>query len=276
MTEDIIDNGLAFDLETMLDRRRMLRAVGLGLAATGLAACGKSSSEASAPTAGSTAATAGTSASTVAASSLTEIPDETAGPYPGDGSNGPDVLEQTGVVRQDIRSSFGDASGVADGVEMTLRLTILDLAAGGSGMVGAAVYAWHCTADGRYSMYSDGVTEENFLRGVQIADENGVVSFTSIFPGCYAGRWPHIHFEVFQDLDGATSASRPIVTSQIALPEGASREAYLTDGYDNSLSNLQSSSIDRDMVFGDGYESQLATVDGDPTSGYTAILVVGV
>ena len=30
------------------------------------------------------------------------------------------------------------------------------------------------------------------------------------------------------------------------------------------------------MVFSDGYDSQLATVDGDPTSGYTAILVVGV
>ena len=71
-------------------------------------------------------------------------------------------------------------------------------------------------------------------------------------------------------------AAAPIVTSQIALPEGASREAYLTDGYEQSLSNLESSSIDGDMVFSDGYASQLATVDGDPTRGYTAILVVGV
>ena len=35
-----------------------------------------------------------------------EIPQETEGPYPADGSNGPTVLTSTGVVRSDIRSSF--------------------------------------------------------------------------------------------------------------------------------------------------------------------------
>jgi hypothetical protein len=49
-------------------------------------------------------------------------PDETAGPYPGDGSNGPDVLEQSGIVRRDIRSSFEEYSGTAEGVPMTLEL----------------------------------------------------------------------------------------------------------------------------------------------------------
>ena len=135
---------------------------------------------------------------------------------------------------------------------------------------------WHCTRDGGYSLYSNGITDQNYLRGVQAADADGNLAFTSIYPGAYDGRWPHIHFEVFQDLDTATAGGRPIVTSQIALPEGASREAYLAEGYDRSLSNLERSSIDSDMVFSDGYASQLATVDGDPTSGYTAVLVVGV
>ena len=69
-----------------------------------------------------------------------EIPDETAGPYPGDGSNGPDVLEQSGVVRSDLTSSFGEFSGTAEGVPMTLELTLTDLARGGAPLAGAAVY----------------------------------------------------------------------------------------------------------------------------------------
>jgi protocatechuate 3,4-dioxygenase beta subunit len=203
------------------------------------------------------------------------VPEETGGPYPGDGSNGPNVLVEEGVVRQDIRSSFGDHSGTASGIVLNIALQVVE-AASGAPREGAAVYAWHCTADGVYSLYSQGLTNENFLRGVQAADADGNLSFTSIYPGAYSGRWPHIHFEVFEDVGTATSGGSPIVTSQLALPEGASREAYLTDGYGNSLDNLGSSSIDDDMVFRDGYDSQMATVLGDPTAGYTASLVVAV
>lgn len=44
------------------------------------------------------------------------IPEETAGPYPGDGTDGPNVLTESGVVRSDIRSSFGSLTGTAQGV----------------------------------------------------------------------------------------------------------------------------------------------------------------
>ena len=138
------------------------------------------------------------------------------------------------------------------------------------------MYVWHCTRDGGYSLYSAEVEEQNFLRGVQVADADGNLSFTSIYPGAYDPRWPHIHFEVFPGLEAATSGGSRLVTSQLALPEGASREAYLTDGYEQSLDRLARSSIDADMVFRDGYDAQMATVDGDPTSGYTASLRVGV
>ena len=67
------------------------------------------------------------------------------------------------------------------------------------------MYLWHCTADGNYSLYSSGITNQNYLRGVQVSDASGLVSFTSIFPGCYSGRWPHIHFEVYRSLALATS-----------------------------------------------------------------------
>ena len=177
------------------------------------------------------------------------IPEETAGPYPGDGSNGPNVLTLDGVVRQDIRPSFAGASGTADGVPLTLDLQVVD---GGTGdpVPGAAVYVWHCTRDGAYSMYGD-IEGENYLRGVQVADADGRLSFTSIFPGAYSGRWPHIHFEVYPDEAEATSAGEPTVTSQIALPQDTCEQVYATDGYDASVTNLARTSLDSDMVFSD-------------------------
>jgi hypothetical protein len=134
-----------------------------------------------------------------------EIPQETAGPYPGDGSNGPNVLEASGVVRQDITSSFGTSTTKADGVPLTVTLTLLDNANGCVPLAGAAVYAWHCDKEGRYSLYDSGLENENFLRGVQEADANGEVTFKTIYPGAYNGRWPHIHFEVFESMNNATA-----------------------------------------------------------------------
>src|SRR5690349_14677571 len=85
--EEVVDQGLGFDLATLANRRHVLRGFGLGAAVLGLAACSSTSTSDSATPAASTSSTASG-----------EIPDETAGPYPGDGSNGPDVLEQSGVV----------------------------------------------------------------------------------------------------------------------------------------------------------------------------------
>jgi protocatechuate 3,4-dioxygenase beta subunit len=245
----------------------LFRAFGLGAATLGLAACGSGSDGSSTGTATATGGTASTG----------EIPEETAGPYPGDGSNGPDLLEQSGVVRSDIRSSFGDAGGTADGVPMTLELNVRDLADGGSAFAGVAVYVWHCDREGRYSMYSDGATGENYLRGVQIADDSGKVTFTSIFPACYVGRWPHVHFEVYPDQASITDATKAIATSQVALPKDACDQVYAQSGYESSVTTMARVSLESDNVFGDdGGASQLGTVTGDVSSGYVVTLQVGV
>lgn len=282
--EDLYDQGLAFDLETMT-RRRALRFLGLGAGALALAACSDNStgtaatpasSFASSTASASGSATASASAS-ASAGALTEIPDETAGPYPGDGSNGADVLEMDGVVRSDIRSSFGDFSGTAEGIPATIELTIIDMSKDNAPMVGAAVYVWHCNRDGNYSLYSQGITEQNYLRGVQITDKDGKVTFTSIFPACYSGRWPHIHFEVYPDQASITDSSNAIATSQIAIPKSACDEVYATTGYEQSVTNLAQLSLDTDNVFGDdGGKSQLATMGGNVTSGYSIALTAPV
>jgi len=179
-------------------------------------------------------------------------------------------------VRKDIRTSFGDSSGTAEGVPLEFSLVVTDL--DGRAFPGAAVYAWHCDRDGNYSLYSTGVTDQNYLRGIQETDASGTATFTSIFPACYSGRWPHIHFEVYSSPADATSGDGPIVkTSQIALPQDVADAVYATDGYSKSVSNLSQVSLATDNVFGDDSAvTELATVTGSVADGYVAKLTIAV
>ena len=268
--DDIVDQGLTFDLVTVTSRRRMLGFMGAGALTAVLAACSSGTTTAGSSESGSS--TSGTSDSTAAGG---EVPTETAGPYPGDGSNGPDVLEMTGVERSDIRSNI-DGSKTAEGVPITLTMNLIDIAKDNAPFAGAAVYVWHADALGRYSMYSDGVTEDTYLRGVQIADSDGKVEFTSIYPGCYDGRWPHIHFEVFPDAASITDATNNILTSQIALPENTSSEVYASSDYEGSTANLAKITLQTDNVFSDGWDLQTPTVTGSVSSGLAFTINVGI
>jgi len=265
------DRGLSHDLPTLLSRRRALGLLGgTGLAVV-LAGCGvtddgSAGGSASAGSAGASTASAGTA-----------IPEETAGPYPGDGSNGINVLTESGIVRSDITRSFGSASGVATGVPLTIRLKVLDTSSGSGALPGAAVYLWHCDRDGRYSLYSEGVTQENYLRGVQETGGDGTVTFTSIFPAAYSGRWPHVHFEVYPSLELATSSGNKIATSQIALPEDTCNAVYATAGYESSVAAMSRVSLATDNVFADdGGVHELGTVSGSIADGLVVELAVGV
>ena len=203
------------------------------------------------------------------------VPEETAGPFPGEGSNGPNVLNQTGVIRSDIRSSFAGLSGTADGISLTVVLNIVS-ASTCAALAARAIYLWHCDRQGRYSLYSSGVTNQNYLRGVQEADANGQVTFSTIFPGCYSGRWPHIHFEVYPSLAAGTNVANKIATSQIALPKSTCDLVYATLGYEASVPNLSQISLATDSVFSDGSALELATVTGSVAAGFTATLTVAV
>ncbi|WP_288115022.1 intradiol ring-cleavage dioxygenase [Microbacterium sp. SCN 71-21] len=271
--------GLVYDIRTLVDRRRALGIFG-GLAMTSLlTACGiqsASSPGAASSTTATPQATASATTDAAASGSLDEVPDETAGPYPADGSNGIDVLTASGIVRSDIRASFGSSTTVADGVPLTIRLTVRD-ADTGAALSGKGVYLWHCDRDGNYSLYSRGITDENYLRGVQETDAAGTVSFTSIYPACYSGRWPHIHFEVYDDVATAVASGPIVKTSQIALPEETNVVVYATSGYEQSVRNASQVSLKSDNVFGDdGGIHQIATMSGDVAAGYTAALTIGV
>ncbi len=214
-------------------------------------------------------------------SSCTVIPTETGGPYPGDGTNGPNVLTQSGIVRSDIRSSFGTSgSNVAAGVPLTQTLQLVNTNGSCASLAGYAIYLWHCTANGLYSMYSSGVTAENFLRGVQQTDASGSVTFSTIVPGCYSGRVTHIHFEIYRSLStAATSGASALKTSQLTYDRSTLTAFYAAAGsstYGNSAANHAASNPATDNVFSDSYSTQLATLVGSVAAGYTSTLTVGI
>ena len=284
------DGGLAEDLariEAM--RRRSLLAFlagASGLASLGMTGCGGGSSSSGGASSGSssgsgTSTGTGTGTTTTTTGSCSVIPQETNGPYPGDGSNSngsgiANALTLTGIVRSDVRSSIAGATAVATGVPLTLEIELLNTNGSCADLSSYAVYIWHCDAQGRYSMYSSGVKAENSLRGVQATGSNGKVTFTTVFPGCYADRMPHILFEVYASTATATTYTKALRTSQIAFPTDVCSAVYATSGYGNSTANLAGISFATDNVFSDGYSTQLATVTGSVSAGYVATLKVGI
>lgn len=291
------DLGLAHDLaalETRLfQRRRLLGLMGAGGGALLLGACsGGGGSGSAAATASTTTATTtsgtgtttGTSTGTGASTSsgCVALPTETNGPYPSDGSNTANgvlsnSLIATGVVRSDIRSSFAGLSGTAAGAPVTLTINLQNTNAGCAALADYAIYLWHADADGRYSIYD--LPQQNYLRGVQATNSAGQATFTTIFPGCYEGRYPHLHFEVFRSLATATAYANRLLVSQFAMPAAACSAVYATSGYPSSASRFARTSIATDGIFGDNTAAQQAAMtlamSGDPTAGYTASVTVG-
>lgn len=221
------------------------------------------------------AAGAATRTAKRAAKTLGRVPQETTGPFPGDGSNGPDVLAMSGVVRRDMRSDIGSSTPGA-GVPLTVKLTVLQSTRRLAPLVKGAVYAWHCDPQGRYSMYSPGTEQSTFCRAVQPTDGAGTATFLTLYPGAYPGRWPHIHFEVYGSVADAVAARSTLTTSQIAMPEAASRLVYATADYPGSAANLAAQPISRDMVFADGWSRQMGTVSGTVAKGMTVSLTIAI
>jgi len=259
--------GLRADLPGLIGRRAMLAGVVLGGGAA-LAFLG-----------GRGGAQAGTAAD---GSVCVAQPSEMPGPFPADGTNTRagqvvNILTERGVIREDIRDSIGGLTPVAAGVPMRLDLRLVDVGRGCAPLAGQAVYVWQCDAAGVYSIY--GAADRNYLRGVALSDAEGRVRMVTVVPGCYPGRWPHLHFEVFASAEAAVNGEAALLTGQFALPEAACRVAYGADGaYAASRVALEGVSLARDGIFRNGTAeeraAQLLRVTGD-ASGFVAQAEVG-
>ena len=120
------------------------------------------------------------------------VPYKTEGPY----------FVDERLKRSDIRTDPSDGS-VSDGTRLALSFAVTRL--DGSTCLplqGAVVDVWHCDAGGVYSDVNDpgfNTTGRKFLRGYQVTDASGAVTFTTIWPGWYAGRTVHVHFKIRLD-----------------------------------------------------------------------------
>ena len=235
-----------------MERKMFLKS---GLAALGLGmiaplACKKDSGSSSS---GSTSS--GTTSGGTTSGSCTVTSTETAGPYP--------TITPSSYVRSNI------VDGQA-GVALTIKITILNTNNSCSALSGALVDIWHCTAVGYYSEYTDtpgggyasvNYTASHFLRGRQTTDSNGLVTFTSIFPGWYSPRAPHIHAHIYN------SAGTSLLITQIAFPTDVCDTVYTTAS-DYTAHGKQDTANTADQVFSDSLANELSTVTGSVSAGY--------
>ncbi len=177
---------------------------------------------------------------------------ETAGPFP--------IKNPASLVLTDIK---GDRSGVP----LTVNLIIKNKNTGCGVLANALVDIWHCDAAGQYSEYggtglqSVNLTNVHWLRGRQTTNADGAVVFSSIFPGWYSGRAPHIHVHVYN------SSGKSLLVTQIAFPKEICDNVY-TNGSDYKSKGLQDTTNSSDNVFRDGFENELAAISGSVADGY--------
>lgn len=242
------DLGLQHDLSVVLSRRA---ALGLAMSAAAVALDAGHHAH------------AGRSGTAADDAMCVVHPPETAGPFPGNGSNAlhgriVNVLDSTGIVRRDMRTDLGPSAAAAAGTPIDLTFALAAAGQGCAPLAGYAVYLWHCDAEGRYSLYD--VPDRSYLRAVGIADARGEVHFTTIFPGCYPGRYTHLHYEVYASLGDTANHRNRLLTSQLAFPADACRTVYGgSPVYKGSMAHFaQVPAIERDFLFRNNTAKELS------------------
>lgn len=245
---------------TTMERKNFLRngLAALGMIAIAPLACGK---DTTGTTTSGTDTSSGTgSGSGTSSGSCTVSPTETEGPFP--------TKTPSSMVKSDITS---DRTGVA----FTMKIYIKNKNNSCNALSAALVDVWHCDKDGNYSEYggtsmqSTNYTAVHFLRGRQTTDTDGLVTFTSIFPGWYSGRATHIHVHVYN------ASGTSLLVTQIAFPEGTGSAVATvngtggqTYGYTKGMTGYTYNASDN--VFSDDTTgAETGTVTGSLSGGYT-------
>jgi protocatechuate 3,4-dioxygenase beta subunit len=237
--------------------RKVSRREALGLLSVSGAAlsigCGGDTQISPSPVTATTAAAMTTTSSNSATGACAVAPSETLGPYP----------SLADFIRSDIREG-------KSGVTLTLTISVVNVNNNCAAVANATVDVWQCDAEGHYSQYAQqgyNGTGATFLRGIQLTNGSGQATFTTVYPGWYQGRATHIHVEILEN-----GASRKV--TQIAFPESVNASVYASGVYASKGQNPTSNASDN--VFSDSLASELATVTGDPATGYLATFTVGI
>lgn len=236
---------MVFDDSQPVDRRAVL----LGFGAAGLAvlaaACSGGSSRARPRRAPS--ASTPTSAGTADHPACVLAPEATEGPY----------YLNVDEVRSDITEG-------KPGTPLTLAVTVLD-ATSCSPVKDAAVDVWHCDAGGVYSGVEG--NHATFLRGTQVSSADGIVRFTTIYPGWYPGRAVHVHVKVH-------AGGNVVHTGQLYFPDALTDEVFRRAPYGGR--GPRDTRNEADSIFRDSGGASTTTQPVARGNGYDVATKLGV
>ncbi len=247
-----------------MERKNFLRTFAVAAAAGPmlLDACGKS---ASTSTSSTTTTTGSSSTTTSESGSCTVTPTETEGPYPYPSGEINDPLNRT------------DITGGQTGIPISYTFLVVNTNNSCAVVSGARVDIWHCNKDGYYSGYSnqagilgtESYVGETWLRGYEVTNSYGIVTFSSIYPGWYSPRATHVHLEIYID-------SVLKKTTQLAFPESISNVVQVSTLYAAHGTNPTTNSTD--SVFGDSatdLANEMLSLTGSLTAGYAGTYTIG-
>lgn len=266
----------------LLSRREALALIGAASAAM-LAACGAAQPATTTTTSAATAAGSlnpeaatavatatanpGLNTTAVAATTVADLPtcivspEQTVGPYYAD----------VQLNRADIRSDT-TSGAVKEGTPFDLTMRVSQISASNCTPIqGAIVEIWHCDAAGVYSAFErEGTANETFLRGHQVTDANGQVTFTTIYPGWYQGRTIHVHFKVrTTGIDGQAYE----FTSQLYFDDAISDEVLAQAPYAAKGKRDQTNASDG--IYSQGGD-QLTVAVAKASQGYAGNFHIGI
>jgi protocatechuate 3,4-dioxygenase beta subunit len=217
---------------------------------------------------GGDAASSADTATGVDAGACEATPEGEIGPYFADDS-------ASAFNRSNVLSNI-DGTSPQTGVPLTLTVTVVDTEKSCAPYVGAQIDMWQCNASGVYSdIAGENTTTESWLRGYQLTDANGRVTFTTIVPGWYAGRTTHIHLRIRSTYSDTSSTSDGTNTTQVFFDQTLVDTLSTTvSPYDTEGANPTTNASDR--VYSQQVDGvTLLTLVGDMTNGYTAAITLG-
>jgi protocatechuate 3,4-dioxygenase beta subunit len=211
--------------------------------------------------------TATVTVTVTASTAHTVTPEGEIGPYFTDDS-------ATGYNRSNILTNLDGTSQQA-GIPLTLKIYVYDTENSNAALAGAQVDIWHCNASGVYSNEaSESTTGQSWLRGYQLTDATGLVTFTTIVPGWYAGRTTHIHLRVRSKYSEASSTTDGTNTTQVFFPQTNINYINSNVASYNSHGTNSTTNANDHVYTPETQGTTLLTLSGDYTSGFTSTFAV--